>query len=103
MKQTLLSELPSFPSVPQVFLHPRRGKEPVPLWNLVTPASIRDHEGGTSLVVQWERFRLPCNAGDLGSIPGQRAKIPHALGQLSICTPQILSPLALQLRPQPSK
>ena len=26
---------------------------------------------------------LPCNAGDAGSIPGQRTKIPHAAGQLS--------------------
>ena len=26
---------------------------------------------------------LPLNAGDLGSIPGQGTKIPHALEQLS--------------------
>ena len=26
---------------------------------------------------------LPYNAGDLGSIPGQGTKIPHATGQLS--------------------
>ena len=26
---------------------------------------------------------LPCNAGDVGSIPGQGTKIPHAAGQLS--------------------
>ena len=25
----------------------------------------------------------PCNAGDTGSIPGRRAKIPYAAGQLS--------------------
>ena len=25
----------------------------------------------------------PCNAGDTGSIPGRRAKIPHVAGQLS--------------------
>ena len=25
----------------------------------------------------------PCNAGDTGSIPGQRTKIPHAMEQLS--------------------
>ena len=24
----------------------------------------------------------PCNAGDMGLIPGQAAKIPHATGQL---------------------
>ena len=26
---------------------------------------------------------LPCNGGDLVSIPGRRAKIPQAMGQLS--------------------
>ena len=31
---------------------------------------------------------LPYNAGDVGSIPGQGTKIPHALGSyiLSLCT-----------------
>ena len=29
---------------------------------------------------------LPCNAGETGSIPGQGAKIRHALEQLSLCT-----------------
>ena len=28
---------------------------------------------------------LPSNAGDMGSIPGQGTKIPHAAGQLSPC------------------
>ena len=28
---------------------------------------------------------LPCNAGDSGSIPGWRTKIPHATGQLCPC------------------
>ena len=28
----------------------------------------------------------PYNAGDVGSIPGQRTKIPHAAGQLSLHT-----------------
>ena len=28
---------------------------------------------------------LPANAGDTGSIPGQRTKISHAVGQLSPC------------------
>ena len=27
-----------------------------------------------------------CNAGDTSSIPGQGTKIPHAAGQLSLCT-----------------
>ena len=29
---------------------------------------------------------LPCNAGDVGSIPGQGTKIPHDTKQLSLCT-----------------
>ena len=28
---------------------------------------------------------LPSNAGNVGSIPGQGAEIPHAAGQLSLC------------------
>ena len=28
----------------------------------------------------------PPSAGDAGSIPGREAKIPHALGQLGLCT-----------------
>ena len=27
----------------------------------------------------------PANAGDMGSIPGQGTKIPHAVEQLSLC------------------
>ena len=27
----------------------------------------------------------PCNAGDVGSIPGLGTKMPHAMGQLSPC------------------
>ena len=27
----------------------------------------------------------PCNVGDVGLIPGQGTKIPHAVGQLSLC------------------
>ena len=30
---------------------------------------------------------LPSNAGDQDSNPGQGAKIPHAVGQLTPCTP----------------
>ena len=29
---------------------------------------------------------LPSNAGDAGSIPGWGTKIPHAAGQLSLCS-----------------
>ena len=29
--------------------------------------------------------KLPCNAGDVGSITGQGTKIPHAARQLSPC------------------
>ena len=32
----------------------------------------------TSLAVQWLRLCTP-NAGGMGSIPGQRTKIPHAM------------------------
>ena len=35
-------------------------------------------ETGTSLVVQWLRLCTP-SAGGMGSIPGQRTKIPHAM------------------------
>ena len=38
----------------------------------------RDFPGGP--VVK----NLPCNAGDVGSIPGQGTKIPHDAGQLSL-------------------
>ena len=40
----------------------------------------------------------PSNAGDVGSIPGQGTKVPHASGQLSPCSrahaPQLESPRA---------
>ena len=36
---------------------------------------------------------LPCNAGDVGLIPGQGTKIPHVVEQLSLgATPQLLRP-----------
>ena len=35
---------------------------------------------------------LPCNAGDMGSIPGWGTKILHALEQLSTLPPQLESP-----------
>ena len=31
----------------------------------------------------------PYKAGDAGSIPGQGTKIPHAVGQLSLCATTI--------------
>ena len=34
-------------------------------------------------MVQWVK-NPPCNAEDVGSIPGQGAKIPHAVEQLSL-------------------
>ena len=40
----------------------------------------RDFPGGP--VVK----NLPCNVGDIVLIPGGGTKIPHALGQLSLCT-----------------
>ena len=30
-------------------------------------------------------MNLPSNAEDVGSIPGQGTKIPHTVGQLSLC------------------
>ena len=39
----------------------------------------------------------PSNAGDVGSIPGQGTKIPHAAGQLSLCA--TTTELAPQLEP----
>ena len=45
--------------------------------HLALQRSSKDFAGGP--VVK----NLPTNAGDAGSIPGQRIKIPHATGQLS--------------------
>ena len=44
---------------------------------------------------------LPSNARDMGSIPGQRTKIPHALGQLSPCA--TITETVLQQRFSPAK
>ena len=44
---------------------------------------------------------LPSNAGDMGSIPGWRTKIPHAVGQLSR-TSQLEKPLSTATRESPS-
>ena len=39
--------------------------------------TMKKKKKGTSLVVQWLRFRAP-NAGGVGSIPGRGTEIPHA-------------------------
>jgi len=44
---------------------------------------------------------LPSDARDTGSIPGQRTKIPHALGQLSPCA--ATTETMLQQRFNPAK
>ena len=42
--------------------------------------SYRSHFPGGPVV------KIPlCNAGDVGTIPGQGTKMPHAAGQLSQC------------------
>ena len=45
---------------------------------------------------------LLCNAGDTGSIPGQRPKIPHPVEQLRqrACTPQACHHSEISRRPQ---
>ena len=61
--------------------------------------AVRDFSG--SLVVK----NLPCNTGDLGSMPGWGTTIPHAVGQLSPQTataePVHSRAHALQERPVP--
>ena len=32
-----------------------------------------------------------CNAGDVGSVPGQGTKIPHAMEQISLCATRELT------------
>ena len=41
---------------------------------------------------------LPSNAGDTGLIPGWGTKIPHAVGQLSVCA-QLESPRDATTKP----
>ena len=38
----------------------------------------------------------PCHEEDVGSIPDQETKSPHAAGQLSPCIPQLLNQHALE-------
>ena len=48
---------------------------------------------GIFLMIQWLRDfsddsvvkNMPSNAGNTGTIPGQGTKVPHAMGQLSLC------------------
>ena len=48
-------------------------------WKLTSKNYIRDFLGGP--VVK----NLPCNVGDVGSIPGQGCQILYATGKLSQC------------------
>ena len=69
----------SSPSVKQQIMQvrrPRHGKSKTT--SFLGFNSFRDFPGGP--VVK----NLLCNAGDVGSIPGQGTKIPHALKQLSL-------------------
>ena len=50
---------------------------------LYTAAENDMYSGEASLVVQGLRIHLPSNAGDMGLIPGQETKVPHAVGQLN--------------------
>ena len=43
---------------------------------LLKKYKIRDFPGGPMVK------NLPCNSGDMGSVPGGETKIPQALGQL---------------------
>ena len=76
-------------------LCPRRSSLSLP-WDFKTAG--RDFPGGR--VVE----NLPCNAGDAGSIPGWRTKIPHVLEQLSLVPqlwyPGILEPVGHNQRAQ---
>ena len=66
-----------------------------PLWKTIQQFG-KESNVGTSLggpVIK----NLPCNAGDVGSIPGRRTKIPHATKKLILCasmteTPVLWSP-----------
>ena len=51
---------------------------------------FKNNHMGTSQVVQWLRLHVP-NAGDLGSIPGQRTT-SHIMLQIRVHVPQLRSP-----------
>ena len=58
---------------------------------------MRDFPGGPMIQ------NPPSNAGNVGSIPGQETKMPHAEGQLSPRTPQLGSPRAITKTPHRQK
>ena len=80
--------------------HKSLAVERVPIHSVIIMAVIKntccDFPGGP--VVK----NLPPNAGDAGSIPGWGTKIPHAKGQLSLCT-KTREAHKLQLRPHAAK
>ena len=49
-------------------------------WSLVSKTKLGHFSGGPGVK------NPPYNTGDVGSIPGQGSKIPHAAGQLSLRT-----------------
>ena len=50
----------------------------VPLWG-------ESEKGSQDLPSGPVAKNLPCNAGNISSIPGQGTKIPHAVEQLILC------------------
>ena len=68
------------------------------LWSAgIKLSQMRDFPGGPMIQ------NPPSNAGNVGSIPGQETKMPHAEGQLSPCTPQLGSPRAITKTPHSQK
>ena len=49
------------------------------VYHTLNTGRLGDFPGGPEIK------KVPCNAGDMGSIPGQGTKIPYAMGQLSPC------------------
>ena len=49
------------------------------MYHTLNTGRLGDFPGGPEIK------KVPCNAGDMGSIPGQGTKIPYAMGQLSPC------------------
>ena len=55
------------------------------LWLIHVGVRQRPTQHCKAITLQFKNERereknLPCNAGDLGSIPGRGTKIPHAMG-----------------------
>ena len=61
-------------------LNIKQTQKPKPKNHLIKNGQKREFPG--SPVVK----NLPSNAGDVGLIPGEGTKVPHAMGQLSPCT-----------------